>query len=195
MSGKEQKVHCAFRKMVGVGVLRPHPKNPNHHPKGQILLLARNIRELGWRHPVLVSRRSGYIIAGHARLEAAKVLGLSEVPVDYQAFASEKEELAYLLADNRLAELAEIDMGAVAEAVRELDSAGFENLELTGFDIGAILDFGSANTDSPGRGESVAGTAPDGTEDAPLPRPQQQESEPTARGMFECPHCHRYFRL
>jgi hypothetical protein len=107
--------------MVRIEDLRPHPKNPNKHGDEQIALLAKNIRALGWRHPILVSAMSGYIVAGHARLEAAKVLNLAAVPVDVQPFASEADELAYLLADNRIAELADLQTAALKDLLEELD--------------------------------------------------------------------------
>jgi ParB-like chromosome segregation protein Spo0J len=75
---------------------------------------------------------SGYIVAGHARLEAAKVLNLAAVPVDAQPFASEADELAYLLADNRIAELADLQTAALKDLLEELDTGGFD-MDLTGF--------------------------------------------------------------
>jgi ParB-like chromosome segregation protein Spo0J len=130
-------VRCAHGGMVAIGDLRANPKNPNRHSDAQIALLARNIAALGWRHPVLVSKRSGLIVAGHARLQAAQGLGLEQVPVDYQDFASEAEELAYLLADNRLAELAELDNVAIKNLLEELDT-GAQDMLLTGFTAEAI---------------------------------------------------------
>jgi DNA modification methylase len=118
--------------MVKIEDLRPHPKNPNKHGDEQIALLAKNIRHLGWRHPILVSAMSGYIVAGHARLEAAKLLNLAAVPVDAQPFASEADELAYLLADNRIAELADLQTAALKDLLEELDTGGFD-MDLTGF--------------------------------------------------------------
>jgi ParB-like chromosome segregation protein Spo0J len=75
---------------------------------------------------------SGYIVAGHARLEAAKVLNLAAVPVDAQPFASEADELAYLLADNRIAELADLQTAALKDLLEELDTGGFD-MDLTGY--------------------------------------------------------------
>jgi ParB-like chromosome segregation protein Spo0J len=125
-------VHCQHSAMVKIEDLRPHPRNPNKHGDEQIALLAKNIRHLGWRHPILVSAMSGYIVAGHARLEAAKLLNLAAVPVDAQPFASEAEEHAYLLADNRIAELADLQTAALKDLLEELDTGGFD-MDLTGF--------------------------------------------------------------
>ena len=62
-----------------------------------------------WRNPVTVSNRSGLIVRGHGRLEAALLIGCETIPVEEQDYATDAEELADLLADNRLSELAELD--------------------------------------------------------------------------------------
>jgi len=98
----------------------------------QIELLAKIIRAQGWRAPITVSTRSGFIVRGHGRLLAAQKLGVAEVPVDYQDYASEAEEWADLVADNRIAELAEMDNTALKDLLQELDTGAFD-MELTGF--------------------------------------------------------------
>jgi hypothetical protein len=130
-------IHCAHAAVVDVTDLRPNPRNPNKHPDEQVALLAKNIRALGWRHPVIVSKRSGLVVAGHARIEAARLLGTVQVPVDYQDFASEAEETAYLIADNRIAELAERDNAAIKDLLQELDT-GETDMDLTGYTASAM---------------------------------------------------------
>ena len=125
-------VHCAHAEMVDVCDLVPNPKNPNRHPPDQIALLAKNIKSLGWRHPVIVSRRSGMVVAGHARIEAARVIGANAVPVDYQDFATPEKETAYLLADNRIAELAERDATVINDLLEELKTCDID-MDLTGY--------------------------------------------------------------
>ena len=88
------EVWCSFEELAKVDALKENPKNPNKHPDSQIELLAKNIKYLGWRHPITVSKRSGFIVAGHGRLMAAKKLGLKIVPVDYQDFNSDADEIA-----------------------------------------------------------------------------------------------------
>jgi len=136
-------VHCAYEKMVKVSGLKPNPRNYNKHPAQQIELLAKNIKAMGWRHPVIVSKLSGLIVAGHARLEAAKVLGVATVPVDFQAFASPEEETAYLIADNKIAELAEMDETALKELLAELTAADID-MDLTGFTGDALAEMTGA---------------------------------------------------
>jgi ParB-like chromosome segregation protein Spo0J len=115
-------VHCAHDRLVLPGELKAHPKNPNRHEDRQIRALAAVIKANGWRRSVVVSNLSGYIVAGHGAVEAAKLLNCP-VPVNDQAFASEADEHAHMIADNRIAELSEIDSKALAELIRELDSS------------------------------------------------------------------------
>ena len=134
----EIQVHCSHDELIPASELRPHPQNPNTHPAAQIELLAEVIKGTGWRAPVTVSNRSGFITRGNGRLAAALLIGNdTPVPVDRQDYASEQEELADLIADNRLAELAEIDGGALKDALEALDDGAFD-MGLTGFDAAAL---------------------------------------------------------
>lgn len=120
--------------------LRPNPRNPNHHPDEQIRLLAKIIETQGWRQPVKVSTRSGMIVSGHGRYQAAKLLQCP-VPVDFQDYASEEEELADLTADNRIAELAENDEEMLAEILAEINLSDLPT-EITGYtedDLASII--------------------------------------------------------
>ena len=125
-------VYCAHDAIVDVAKLIPNPKNPNTHPDNQIQLLGRIIRSQGWRQPITVSTRSGFIVKGHGRLAAAQLEGFTEVPVDYQNYATEADEYADLIADNRIAELAEIDRVKLADIFADLDT-GEIPLEMTGY--------------------------------------------------------------
>ena len=125
-------VYCAHDAIVDVAALVPNPKNPNTHPDNQIQLLGRIIRETGWRAPITVSKRSGFIVKGHGRLAAALLEGFKTVPVDYQHYDSEAQEYADLVADNRIAELAEIDQKMLADIFADIDT-GEIPLEMTGY--------------------------------------------------------------
>lgn len=136
------EVWCSFEKLVAIEELSPNPRNPNTHPQRQIELLAKNIQHFGWRHPVTVSRRSGQIVSGHGRLMAAKHLGLQIVPVDFQDFTDENEELAVLVADNRLAELSSVDLNELEKIANSWKTDNFDTL-LAGFeplDLEALLN-------------------------------------------------------
>lgn len=126
------KVYCAFDEAVPVEALIPNPRNPNDHPVVQVELLGKIIKVNGWRAPVTVSKRSGFVVRGHGRLMAAISAGLAKVPVEYQEYASEAEEYADLVADNRIAELSELSMPKVRELLQEIDT-GEIDLELSGF--------------------------------------------------------------
>lgn len=130
-------IYCAFDQLEETASLRPNPRNPNRHSGEQIALLAKIVSAQGWRAPITVSNRSGFVVRGHGRLLAAMRLGLKQVPVDYQDYMSEQEELADLVADNRLAELAEVDDAALRQIFADLQAAGC-NLDLTGFDADSI---------------------------------------------------------
>ena len=125
-------VHCAYDEMADITTLVPNPRNPTTHPKKQIELLAKIIKKQGWRAPITVSNRSGFVVRGHGRLLAAQLLGVSQVPVDRQDYATEAEEWADLIADNRIAELAEIDDDMLASLLAEINVGDFDT-DLTGF--------------------------------------------------------------
>src|SRR5215467_4953260 len=80
--------------------LKPFPGNPREHPEAQIAGLMKSIRRI-WTVPILVDE-TGTILAGHGRLEAARRLGMPEVPTITLAGLSLPEKRAILIADNRL---------------------------------------------------------------------------------------------
>jgi hypothetical protein len=128
------EVHCAHTRLIPPAELKPNPANPNRHSAHQIQLLAAIIEQQGWRAPITVSKRSGLVVRGHGRLEAALLMGCERVPVDEQDYGSEAEELADLLADNRLAELADLDEGDLKKLVSRLRETQPDfDVELTGF--------------------------------------------------------------
>ena len=125
-------VHCKHTKMEDVVNLVPHPQNPNKHPDKQIALLAKIIINSGWRSPIVISKKTGFIVSGHGRLEAAKLLNVQNVPVDVQEFASDADEYAHLVADNRIAELSGLSDDKLSELLSGLSDQGYD-MELTGF--------------------------------------------------------------
>ena len=127
------QIHCDHTKLEDVVNLVPHPQNPNKHPDKQIALLAKIIRNSGWRSPIVVSKRSGFIVSGHGRLEAAKLLNVQTVPIDVQDFKTEAEEFAHLVADNRIAELSGLSDDKLTELLSGLSETDLD-MELTGFD-------------------------------------------------------------
>jgi ParB-like chromosome segregation protein Spo0J len=118
-------------KTVKAGELKPHPKNPRVHPDSAIEKLERSIKEYGWTNPILVSK-DGYVIAGHARLKAAKKAGIEEVPVIELPLEGAKA-VAYMIADNRLQEDTLWDDEVLAELLADISKTDIDIL-LTGFE-------------------------------------------------------------
>lgn len=114
-----------------VEALIPHEMNANTHPEKQIKTLAKLMNYQGWRHPIIVSKLSGKIVAGHGRLSAAKLNGWSECPVDMQDFDDKAQELAFLASDNIIQELAETDDDKLIALIKD---SGLDDLELFGND-------------------------------------------------------------
>lgn len=135
-SDKTIRIYCLHDAVISSASCKPFPKNPNIHSEKQISLLAKVISLNGWRNPIIISKRSGYITKGHGRLLAAKVLlesGYSDsIPVEYQEYSSEADELADIVADNRISELSSLD----AILTNEL-------MDLTKIDLGDGFDFGA----------------------------------------------------
>ena len=135
-------VYCAFDALVDTESIVGNPRNPNTHPEAQVKLLSQIISSTGWRQSITVSQRSGFVVKGHGRLAAARMAGIPQCPVEYQDYSSEAEEWADLTADNRLAELAEIDDVKLADLLAELTHEDFP-FELTGYteeDLESLLD-------------------------------------------------------
>nr|DAI46506.1 MAG TPA: ParB protein [Caudoviricetes sp.] len=132
-------VFCGHDEILKIKDLKPNPKNPNQHNAKQIGLLATIIKSNGWRAPITVSKRSGYIVKGHGRRQAAISAGLKEVPVEYQDYATAAEENADLLADNRIAELSDIDNDKLMDMIKDTDF-GEMPVELTGFTTEDLAD-------------------------------------------------------
>ena len=129
---EEVVVHCSHTEMRDLAALVENPRNPNTHPDEQLDLLAKIIANQGWRNPIVVSKRSGYIVKGHGRFQAALRLGLDKAPVDLQHYENEASEWADMIADNRLAELAEIDRDILKDVLLDLDSLNMD-MDMTGF--------------------------------------------------------------
>lgn len=121
--------------------LIPYARNARTHTAAQIDAVARSMREFGWTNPVLISG-DGTIIAGHARVLAAKKLKLPSVPVIVLDYLTDAQRRAYILADNKLAEQAGWDEELLRIELPELKSDDFD-LSVIGFsddELSALLD-------------------------------------------------------
>jgi len=116
--------------------LIPYARNARIHSPEQIAQIAASIAEFGWTNPILLGS-DGVIIAGHARLLAARKLGMAEVPIIMLGHLSESQRRALVIADNRLAlnagwdeEMLRVELDALREDEFNLDLLGFEVDEL-----------------------------------------------------------------
>src|SRR5450755_583165 len=136
-----------------ISELKSYPRNARTHSRKQVKQIAAAITEFGFTNAVLIDE-SDQIIAGHGRVQAAKLLGLTDVPTVQIAHLSATQKRAYILADNRLAEKAGWDQEILAVELQCLLADGFE-VVLTGFeapDIDVVLD-AAANTKSDRHGD------------------------------------------
>jgi DNA modification methylase len=116
--------------------LRPNKRNARTHSRKQIGQIAESIRRFGWTYPILVDE-SRNVLAGHGRLEAAKQLGLKQVPIIVITGLSEAEKRALSLADNKIAANAGWDRKLLAAELGELAALLPEcnlSIDITGFD-------------------------------------------------------------
>jgi hypothetical protein len=114
------QIRCVYTDLVAPNELKPHPKNRNKHPADQIDRLAKMIEYQGVRAPIIVSRRSGYMVKGHGTLLAELRLGMSSVPVVYQDFESDEQEYAFLQGDNAIADWADLDLAGINADLADL---------------------------------------------------------------------------
>jgi hypothetical protein len=118
--------------------LSPDAKNCRTHSADQIRQLVASIQEFGWTNPILTDGESG-VIAGHARLAAAKLMGLASVPCIDLAGLTSAQKRAYVIADNKLAMNAGWDINLLASELADLNNLNFD-LSFTGFDLKEITD-------------------------------------------------------
>lgn len=121
-----------------VNALVLDPRNPRQHSERQVKQIARSIQSFGFNVPVLVDR-SGKLVAGHGRVLAARLLGMSEVPVIRLDTISDAQARGFAIADNRLNENSSWDDRLLGEIFGELAALDLEfSLEDTGFSVGEI---------------------------------------------------------
>lgn len=130
---------------ISIDELKPFTRNPKKHPEKQIKFLQKSFKEFGWTNPILVAR-DNMIVAGHGRWEAAKQAGFTEVPVIKLDMPYEKA-VAYVIADNHLAELAETDTEQLAELLQEISQYEDFDIGATGFEMDDIESMLASLTD------------------------------------------------
>ena len=125
---------------VSLDALKPNPRNAHTHSKKQIRQIADSIVACGFTVPVLIDENS-MLLAGHGRLEAAKLLGLEKIPAIRLHGLSEAKKRALLIADNKIAENAGWDLERLAIELPELAElliAESLDISITGFEPAEI---------------------------------------------------------
>src|SRR5260370_20324682 len=124
--------------VLPIGSLKPYARNPRIHSDKQINQIAKSIRQFGFTNPILIDSDLG-VIAGHGRIEAAKLLGIGEVPTIRLDHMTEAQKRAYVIADNRLAENAGWDRELLALELQYLSDLDLEvDATVTGFETAGI---------------------------------------------------------
>jgi DNA modification methylase len=133
---------------VNLSDLHPTPHNARKHNAAQIKAIAKSIDAFGFNAPVLTDGR-GNILAGHGRVEAAKLLGMTHIPVVHLHHLTEAQAKAYMLADNKLSDRSTWDDESLAVQLKELSELvpSFD-IEATGFESPEI-DFRIQSLEDP----------------------------------------------
>ena len=125
-------------KYYEVEKLKPHARNPRKHSKKQVRKIAESMQFFGFNNPVLIDANDR-IVAGHGRIEAAKLLGIKKVPTVRLEHMTEDQIRAYVLADNRLAEIAGWDEELLALELQDLTELEIDfDVTITGFEAAEI---------------------------------------------------------
>jgi DNA modification methylase len=135
---------------VSLSKLRPYTKNARTHSKKQIWQIAESIKRFGFTNPVLISD-DDEIIAGHGRVEAAKLLGIESLPTVRLSHLNAAQRRAYIIADNKLALNAGWDREVLAIELQALIDLDFD-VEITGFslaEIDLVLDEAGESSPNP----------------------------------------------
>jgi ParB-like chromosome segregation protein Spo0J len=122
-----------------VNDLIPYANNSRTHSEAQVAQIASSIKEFGWTNPILLDGENG-IIAGHGRLQAARLLGETSVPTIQLHGLSEMQKKAYIIADNKLAMNAGWDNELLGIEITDLREAGFD-IDLLGFSEDELKEF------------------------------------------------------
>lgn len=122
-------------KLVPIDQIKANPANRNSHSSEQIDRLAKIIQYQGFRNPLIVSNRTGLVVAGHGRLMAAQKLGLTELPVMYQDFKDSDAEYAAMVSDNAIASWSELDLAGINADMADLGPMDLELMGLPDFKV------------------------------------------------------------
>lgn len=141
--------------------LRPDPRNPRTHSERHIRQLAKSITAFGFNVPVLIDAEQ-QLVAGHGRLEAAKALGLAEVPTLSIAHLTPRQRQAYMIADNRMTDLSSWNDQLLGQILVELAEAEITfDIEAVGFSVAEIDLLITHADDSEGEVDEIPDSGPE----------------------------------
>ena len=118
---------------IAINQLKPYENNARQHDTSQIEQLANSIKEFGFVGGVIIDENN-MILAGHGRVEAAKVAGLTEVPYIRKTDLTKEQKRAYILADNKLNDLSGWDYELLSAELDEI------NIDMSLFGFGDIIE-------------------------------------------------------
>lgn len=179
---------------ISVADLIPYDRNSKIHPDTQIEQIANSIREWGWTNPILIDENQN-VIAGHARLFAAKNMGIENVPCIIAEGWSEDKRKAYVIADNKLSENSEWDSALYLSELKLLEENSYdlsliglgEEFSLEDFTPAIAPSFSTSMVDQDDLNAAMAGI-------------DKQIAGATAKGHeggieVICPHCAEEFTI
>ncbi|MGE4061547.1 MAG: site-specific DNA-methyltransferase [Sphingomonadales bacterium] len=179
--------------------LKPHPSNARTHSDRQLHQIAKSIETFGFTVPVLVDGQ-GIILAGHGRVAAARTMGLQSVPTILIDDLSDAQKRAYVIADNRIAQLSGWDADLLADELKFLadHAEGLDfDLEVTGFDWGEIdVLIAGGDTEEKGRAKILGkGTGRKGrpTAEDRIVEPDSEHPPVSSAGTLWCLGEHRLY--
>jgi ParB-like chromosome segregation protein Spo0J len=123
---------------IPIDNLKPYERNARLHSESQIKKIAASIKEFGFNNPILIDENNG-IIAGHGRLEAAKLLESQEVPTVRLSHLNDSQKRAYVIADNKIALDSTWDDDLLQSELAELSALDFD-ITLTGFESPEVFE-------------------------------------------------------
>lgn len=140
--------------------LRPYERNTKLHPQSQIESIKASIDRFGFKDPIGVTE-DGIIVEGHGRLEAAKQMGFTVVPVIILPSGMTDDMIdLYRIAHNRLAQASTFDFAALADQLREIVQGGHASFAEMGFDDKSVASlFESVSSPVPAMGGGSAGSS------------------------------------
>ena len=150
------------------------PANPRLHSRKQIKQIAKSVKEFGFNVPVLIDAQ-GKVIAGHGRVLACQMLGITIVPTISLEHLTETQVRAFMVADNKLTENSTWDEGLLRQQFKALAEVELDfDLEATGFEVGEIDVMLEGPAPSHSGKEDPADLIPDSLSEPQVSRPGDQ---------------------